>query len=303
MSDVDPDKLYEEAKAEDAAIEEQGITLRGLMADAAAAPEGSPESKKKFKQLYDAIDLVNKRREKWRAKYGHVFPLQPPTGYMRGNIDTPKKLVEWLKFRKKALEINRISAWGNDNWDKVHQSSTDNVIAACNAVDAVGDAVGVHRSIEDVVPEGPISFAAEYRWYDKLLLVAKACEQTNNNHGGDLPPPAATSLAPQQPEPNWADLEKTLGATLMAYSDIAEKCNVNADALRQRLTRWRGQNKDQVGSGWTENTDRGQNDPHHFYRFKTVLSVVRDLWTSSHVSNGRPAGNKNGKKSPENLAI
>ena len=64
-------------------------------------------------------------------------------------------------------------------------------------------------------------------------------------------------------------------------SRLAEIFHVNADALRQRLNRYRARND----AGWKENEDRRPRESKYHYRLKDVRHIIESMRASSE----RPA--------------
>jgi hypothetical protein len=63
-------------------------------------------------------------------------------------------------------------------------------------------------------------------------------------------------------------------SALLAYSDIASRAGVAADALRKRLDRWRRENPSEAGRGWMEVPDPGPRQPKHVYRVGAVRHLI-----------------------------
>lgn len=59
--------------------------------------------------------------------------------------------------------------------------------------------------------------------------------------------------------------------------ELANLFNVPADALRQRLTRWRRKNLD----GWIESADRGGQDAQFLYRASAVKHIIDEMRAAS----------------------
>lgn len=72
---------------------------------------------------------------------------------------------------------------------------------------------------------------------------------------------------------------------LLSPTKLAEIFGAPAEALRNRLIRWRGKNLD----GWVENTGRGPREAKYLYRVGAVRPVVDALKAISEATSERPA--------------
>lgn len=111
----------------------------------------------------------------------------------------------------------------------------------------------------------------------ELLLVIRDKQQ-----------PAGLELAAIQPTPKRE-------ATLLSVRDLAVKYDVDSEALRKRLDRWRRQNF----NGWRElhSSDRGPRDPRFLYEESAVLFIVKAMHAASDE---RPAKKIPNTKKPKN---
>ena len=62
---------------------------------------------------------------------------------------------------------------------------------------------------------------------------------------------------------------------MLAVASLATSFDVDPEALRKRLERWRARNA--AGNDWMPNENRGPNDPAYIYRVGAVRSIVLDL--------------------------
>lgn len=74
-------------------------------------------------------------------------------------------------------------------------------------------------------------------------------------------------------------------ATSMSSADIARRNDLNSEALRKRLERWRKTHDE----GWIEVSDRKPHEPQYLYRVGAVQHILDDLKASGGTSGERPA--------------
>lgn len=88
-----------------------------------------------------------------------------------------------------------------------------------------------------------------------------------------------------QGQPSGQPREGAGAKGYLSCSDLAEKHNLNAEALRKRLSRWRKNN----GDGWVENSEGGSRKPTVLFQESAVETVISKL---KKASGERPAKKK-----------
>jgi len=81
----------------------------------------------------------------------------------------------------------------------------------------------------------------------------------------------------EQPRPD--------GPEMLSSPDLADRYNVNPEALRKRLERWMPTHQED----WKEITDRRPREPKYLYRVFAVLPIIKELQASGQPSGERPA--------------
>jgi hypothetical protein len=68
---------------------------------------------------------------------------------------------------------------------------------------------------------------------------------------------------------------------LLGPGKLAELFGVGLGALEKRLERWRAKNKNEIGKGWIENSDRKPREPQYLYRVGSVRLIIDAMKASS----------------------
>jgi len=110
---------------------------------------------------------------------------------------------------------------------------------------------------------GVVSLMRHLKMNEKKLSLDRAALESD--------PEAVERFAPWLSEGGW------LGAVgWYSHIDLARHSGVDADALRQRLNRFRRRN----ARGWKEIDERGPHEPRFFYQLKSVQHILDDLRSS-----------------------